>query len=485
MWAVGAGAGPSDVGVRGNRSMATVLRSMGPMLSLGFAATLGLALGVALARVVETGAGPVDTARSPRRGGDAADPDPPPESERRKRGRAGLPRSNAVRERGDGGDRHTRRWAERRTTAGGRRSTIGPLIDHDSPASPVRVRNGNGPTVNGVRHRPVSGHRSVATPRSGRFGPHRIGPYDVECVRATLPDQLADREVGGLGRPVPRRTAPALVERDETTSRRFHDILDQLSRGASVGVAVGEDEQSGGETVTPDVRHLPRRAALGGQLGGQRAAEERAAAIPLAVGAHKHHRFAGVRLPETEMVSGSRGGEIQPERGSRVGDDGGADPGTAGSGVREEQPTPGGAVKVGMAPGPTDESNAHASTFCRGFQGPADVRVEVAVRQRLGSPWTGLLDQQPGLGGGCCSGERFGRFEGSGSACAHKGEPNPEGHARNAGRTARHATTSGGGLSCLRYSGIGHGGRRLRRRPERPKRRRPTRKAPNEGRRRR
>lgn len=478
MCAVGAGARASRVPVRGTGRRATVLRCVGPMLGLGFAATLGLAFGVALACAMGAGGGRPGGMRQFGRGGEVVEPDPPPASERRNSRREGLPGGSAVRERGDGGDRHAGRWAERRTTAGGRRSTIGPLIDHHAPGTPVGVRNGNRPTPNGVRSRPASGRPSARVPR---FGPHRVGPYDVECVRAPLPEQLADREVGGLGRPVPRRTAPALVEGDAATARRFHDILDELSRGTSVGVAVGEDEKSGGEAMTADVRHLPGRVALGGQLRGQRAAEERTAAIPLAVGAHEHHRFAGVRLPKSAMVSGSRGDEIQPERSSRVGGDGGADPRAARCGVREEEPTPGNAVKIGMASRAADESNAYTSTFRRSFQGPADVRVEVAVRQCLGTPRSGLFDQQPGLGSGRCSGEGFGGFEGRGGACAHEGEPNPERHVRNAGRVARHATTSGGGVSCLRYSGVGHGGRWLRRRPVRPRNRRPLPAGPTAG----
>src|SRR5207244_13561073 len=133
---------------------------------------------------------------------------------------------------------------------------------YHAPATAVGVRNGNGPAADGVPRRTAAGRLSGATPR---FGPHRVGPYDVECVRAPLPNQLADREVGRLGRPVPRRAAPALVERDEATSRRFHDLLDELTRGASVGVAVGKDDKCGGEAVPADMRHLPGRAASGGQ----------------------------------------------------------------------------------------------------------------------------------------------------------------------------------------------------------------------------
>ncbi len=455
LWVVGAGAAASGAVLRGERSRGAALRAVGPSFGLGLVATLGLALGVALACAVGADRGQSGGMRHSARDGKAMDPDPPT-SEPRKCGQEAPLSGTSVPERGDGRDRHTRRWAERRTTASGRRSTVGPLIDYHPPRSPVGVRNVNGPTANGIRQRPVSRRSPGGT---GKFGPHRIGPYDVECVRAPLTDQLSDGEIGSLGRPVPRRSAPALVERDTATAGRFHDVLDQLGRGASVGVAVGENEESGGEAVAADVRDLPGRAAVGGKLGGQWAAEECTAAVPFAVGAHKHHRFAGVRLPEAVMVSVSQGGEVESERGSRVGDGGGADPGTARRGVCEEHAAAGGAVEVGMAARAADEGDAYAGPFCCGFQGPAEVRIEVAVRQRLGSPWSGLLDQQPSPGGCGRSGEGFGRFKGSDSACAHKGEPNPEGDARNAGRVEGNATARGAGVSCLRYSGAGREGR--------------------------
>lgn len=47
--------------------------------------------------------------------------------------------------RSDGGNRHASRWTERRTTAGGRRSTVGPLFDNDPPNATVGVRDGNRP----------------------------------------------------------------------------------------------------------------------------------------------------------------------------------------------------------------------------------------------------------------------------------------------------------------------------------------------------
>lgn len=126
--------------------------------------------------------------------------------------------------RGDGDNGHTRRWTERRTTAGGRRSTIGPLFDGDLPAAAVGVRHGDSPRGGGSRERRATGHRTVGRPR---FGPHRVGPYDVECVRPVLPEQLADRQVGGLARPVPRRAATTVVDRDPSVARRFHSLLDE------------------------------------------------------------------------------------------------------------------------------------------------------------------------------------------------------------------------------------------------------------------
>lgn len=464
-------AGAAGTVVRGTGYRAIGLRAAGLVLGLGCGAALGLALGGVLARAVGANGEPASETRQPKRSGEAAGPEPPRTSARRPSGYERHPGGSPARKSGDGRDRHTRRWTERRTTAGGRRSTIGPLVDYHAPGAAVGVRDGNRPTANGARSRPGNGRLAVGIPR---FGPHRVGPYDVECVRAPFPKQFADREVSGLGRSVPRRAAAALVEGDEATTRRFHDILDELSRDATVGVAVGEDEKGGGETVAADVRHLPGNAALGGQAGGQRAAEKRATAIPFAVGAHQDHRFAGVRLPKATMVSGSRGAEIQAERSPHIGDGGGADPGVARRGVREKEPASGSAMKVGVASGTADESNTYASAVCCGFQGPAEVRVEVAVRQRLGTPRPGLFDQKPGPGGGCRSGEGFGGVEGSAGACAHEGEPNPELHARNAGRVERQATTSGGGVCGFRYSGVGHGGRRLRRRPVGARRRRPA-----------
>lgn len=138
-------------------------------------------------------------------------------------GSPGCPVKHAGRS-SDGDNRHTRRWTERRTTASGRRSAIGPLFDGDPPGAPVGVRDGNDPGRGGPRTC-LSGGR----PTVGRLGfrPHRVGPYDVECVRPVLPDQPADSKVSGLARPVPGRAPAAVVANDPSVARRLHGLLDQ------------------------------------------------------------------------------------------------------------------------------------------------------------------------------------------------------------------------------------------------------------------
>lgn len=173
-----------------------------------------------------------------------------------------------------------------------------------------------------------------------------------------------------------------------------------------------------------DVGDFPGLGPVGGELGGQRAPEQGAAAVPLAVGAHEDQRFTDVRLPEVVVLACPQSLEIQTESRSRVGGGGGADPGASGGGVRQEHPAPGRAVAVGMTPGSADQGDTYARPRGRGLQGPADIRIEVTVRQRLGSPGSRLLDEQPGPGGGRRRGERFGRFTGSGGTGTHIGEPN-------------------------------------------------------------
>ncbi len=470
MWVTGDGAGAWRAAAGRGRHRTAVLRSVRPMLGLGLAATLGLAAGAALARAVAGERQPDGTQRC-RCMREAGERKMRPASGERQGGREGPARDVGIRDGGDGSDRHSRRWTERRTTAGGRRSTVGPLIDDNVPGPAVGMGDGDDPGGRSRRNRPVTRRRPIAPPR---FGPHRVGPYDVECVRPRLTDQLADREVSGLSRAVPGRAAAAVIEPDSAVTRRFHDVLDQLGRGSSVGVAVGQDEKRGGEAVSADMGDFPGCRTTGGELGGQRAAEDGTAAIPLAVRAYKDHRISGVLLPEAVMFAGAQGGEVQPKSRPRVGDGGGADPGTARSGVRDEQPASGNTVAVGVASRPADQRDAYTCPLCGGLQGPADVRVEVAVRQGLRPPRSGLLDEQPGEGCGCRPGDGLGRFTGSGSAGAHKGEPNSDRLTANPGRATEEATTSGGGWSCLRYGGVGHGSRALRRRSGGLQRRRPA-----------
>src|SRR5205823_306441 len=103
---------------------------------------------------------------------------------------------------------------------------------------------------------------------------------------------------------------------------------------------------------------LPGFGSAGGELGGQRSAEERTAAVPLAVGADEDQGLTGVRVPDAAVVPGPQRGEVQPEDVPRVGDGGGADPGAARGGVRDEQPAPGEVVAVGVPSGAPDESDA-------------------------------------------------------------------------------------------------------------------------------
>ncbi|GFE13892.1 hypothetical protein Sgleb_19390 [Streptomyces glebosus] len=81
-------------------------------------------------------------------------------------------------------------------------------------------------------------------------------------------------------------------------------------------------------------------------------------------------------------------------------------------------------MAVGVASRPPDKGDAYARPLCRGFKGPADIRIQVTVRQCMGPPGSCLLDEQPGPGRRRGSGERFGRFTGSGGAGTHIGEPN-------------------------------------------------------------
>lgn len=414
------------------------------VLALGTAMVWGLTLGALVGRG-RSSASPVSAVDSPeesRRSG-----------QQRRRGNAGVgSRGRAAPDGLDGRHGHTRRWAERRTTARGRRSTVGPLLDRNLPAATVGMCNLDGP------RRGDSSPSTGIGPGGGRarlprFGPHRVGPYDVECVRAVLVEQGAEGQVSGLLRSTPSRPAPAVIDRDPAIAGRLNGAPGQMRGGPSVRVAEGKHEKSRREAVAANMRDFPSVDSTVGEFRGERAAEKGAATVPLPVGADQDQRVADVLLPQPTVVSGAQSGEVQSRNGVQIGHRGGAHPGAARGGVRQEQTSTRNSVAVGVPAGPADQCDADARSICGRFQGATDVRVEVAVSQRLGSPRPGLLDEQPGAGGGRRAGNGFGRSTGSGSAGAHKGEPNRRGPNRNA-RPAQVRRPNGRGHTPRRRAGV-------------------------------
>lgn len=64
--------------------------------------------------------------------------------------------------------------------------------------------------------------------------------------------------------------------------------------------------------MATDVGDFPDFASAGGELGSERAAEQGAAAVPLAVGAYEDQRLADVGLPEAVMLSVPRAVKSRP-----------------------------------------------------------------------------------------------------------------------------------------------------------------------------
>lgn len=196
-------------------------------------------------------------------------------------------RGRSAAEVSDGRNGHTRRWAEQRATARGRRSTIGPLFDQHLPHAAVGMGDGDGPRREGLRSGGARGGRRVGP---HRFGPHRVGPYDVECVRAVLTQHVPDGEVGGLGLSVPGGAPAAVVERDPAIARRLDGVPDQIGRGTTVGVPVGQHDQGRCEAVATDVGDFPGLGAGAREVGGERASQDGAAPVPFAIRADQDER---------------------------------------------------------------------------------------------------------------------------------------------------------------------------------------------------
>ncbi len=156
-----------------------------------------------------------------------------------------------------------------------------------------------------------------------------------------------------------------------------------------------------------EVGGLPDLGVSGrGQLGGERPAEQRAAAVAAAVGAHQRERVAPVGAAHAVVGAGAERGEVQVEQVGRVRRPQFPDPGQARTGVCEED-VPGGVGRaVGVSAGSADQSDPQTRVAGARLQGPAERRVEVALGQRLGAPGARLLQQQPAgtRGGGAAHG---------------------------------------------------------------------------------
>ncbi len=182
--------------------------------------------------------------------------------------------------------------------------------------------------------------------------------------------------------------------------------------------------------MAADVGDLPDRGGVRGrQVGGERAAQQGAAAVPLAVGAYEHERVADVRAPvvraaQPALVAGPERREVQFRQVRGVGDLGRTHPGEARQGVGHEDPSGGRFPAVRAAGGAADQCYAHPVGLGGPLQSAAEGRFQAAGGEGLGAPGAGLFDQQPGPGGGGGAGQRLGQVTGSGRARAHVGKPN-------------------------------------------------------------
>lgn len=199
--------------------------------------------------------------------------------------------------------------------------------------------------------------------------------------------------------------------------------------------------------MTPQMGDLPGAPhPRGGELGGQRTAEERAAAVPLAVGAHEGERVARVgpapqRGVEGAVVAPAERGEVEVQQLPRVMGGGAAQPHASGDGVGRVHLPQGRCAEVRVAPGAADERDAYARVPRGGLQGAAQGRVQVARHQRFGTPGAGLFQEEPGRCRGRGSGNGLVEIPRDGRARTHRGEPN---------LTCRSATSGG---ACARPCG--------------------------------
>ncbi len=173
------------------------------------------------------------------------------------------------------------------------------------------------------------------------------------------------------------------------------------------------------------MRHLPHLAVPGGgQLGREGAAQQGAAAVAAAVGAHQGDRAADVGGSEAAVLACAQRGEVQGEQLRRVRHRGPADPAPAGGrdGVRHDHLVPGGRQAVRVPAGAADQRDPDAGAAGRGVQRAADLRVQVALAECLGTPRAGLFDQQPGGGGRGGGGQRLRQFTRQRRTGAHGGK---------------------------------------------------------------
>ena len=167
----------------------------------------------------------------------------------------------------------------------------------------------------------------------------------------------------------------------------------------------------------------------GGQFGGEGAAEQRAAAVALAVGADEREGVPGVGPPLEHGVEGLRGalaegGEVEVEQLLGIAGRGAVQPDVSGRGVGRVHLPYGRGPEVGVAAGAADQGDPYAGALSGLLQGAAECGVQVAHGERLGTPRARLLEQQPCPRGR--RGSRDGLVEVPGDGCAptHRGEPN-------------------------------------------------------------
>src|SRR3954454_23386680 len=121
-----------------------------------------------------------------------------------------------------------------------------------------------------------------------------VRSYDRQLLRRVFAHRCAHGQLGRLAGTFPGGAAAAPLDHDAALLDAVQDFLDGMGLGAAVGIAVRQNEQRRGEPVTTQMGDLPGALdARGGQFRGERAAEERAAAVPLAVGADEREGIAG------------------------------------------------------------------------------------------------------------------------------------------------------------------------------------------------